>query len=151
MTIRSVSGFSLIELMVAVAIVAILALAAAPLGSAWVANSRIDNTANILAEGYATARALALENKANVSGVQAASAISVAGGIVSVSYLDAVTATTTTVWQKPIDTTVNVSPESNSACAALVVNFTNLGMPANGTCFNVSISSLGGTDLVLAF
>jgi len=59
---RASRGFTMIELMVTLFIIALLALMAAPLGSAWVRSAQVRLTVHRLAEAMAQAKALALRN-----------------------------------------------------------------------------------------
>ena len=61
-------GVTLIELMVAIALLAILALAIFPLGRAWVANQQITKTEKLFLEAYARAKNEALRNPNAVKG-----------------------------------------------------------------------------------
>ena len=70
--LKMVSGVTLIELMIVVAIIALIALFGVPLGGRWIASSQIAETKALLFQGYSTARALALRNPLGVTGVEAA-------------------------------------------------------------------------------
>jgi len=60
-------GFSLVELMVAVAILALLIVAAMPSLGTWLENTRIRNEGDSLVNGLQTARAEAVRRNQNVS------------------------------------------------------------------------------------
>lgn len=67
-------GVTLIELMIGIALLAILAVAIFPLGRAWVANAQITKTEKELLEAYARAKNEALRNPNAVKeGAKAAS------------------------------------------------------------------------------
>ncbi|MFC6166811.1 pilus assembly FimT family protein [Acinetobacter terrestris] len=55
-------GVTLIELMIGIALLAILAVAIFPLGRAWVANQQITKTEKLFLEAYARAKNEALRN-----------------------------------------------------------------------------------------
>lgn len=62
-----VKGFTLVEMMVVVAIIAVLAMVAVPDFSAWIANNKVHAKAEALAAGLNTARTEALKRSASVS------------------------------------------------------------------------------------
>src|SRR5688500_2182043 len=64
---RHVAGFSLIELMVTVTILAILLVAAVPGIGAWISNSRVRSVAEGLQNGLRTAQAEALRRNRQVA------------------------------------------------------------------------------------
>jgi prepilin-type N-terminal cleavage/methylation domain-containing protein len=69
------NGVTLIELMIVVAIVALIALFAVPMGSRWIAGSQVAETKALLLQGYSTARALALRNPSEATDNQAAAGL----------------------------------------------------------------------------
>lgn len=69
---RRYAGFSLLELMITLAIALAAFLAAAPFAQGWIDQSRVNQTMGQLRQGYATARALALMNPPDAAGMAAA-------------------------------------------------------------------------------
>ena len=65
---RRAMGFSLIELMVTLAVMAILALASMPFARQWVDSNRQMQARNLLWEAVSQTRALALRNPEHVTG-----------------------------------------------------------------------------------
>jgi prepilin-type N-terminal cleavage/methylation domain-containing protein len=70
---RRVAGFSLVELMVTFAVMAVLALAAMPFARGWIDGNRQMQARNLMWEAVSQTRALALRNPENV-GLDAVSA-----------------------------------------------------------------------------
>ncbi|MBP8275996.1 MAG: GspH/FimT family pseudopilin [Propionivibrio sp.] len=64
---RSVRGFTLVELMVAIALLSILLGLAAPSFSDWIARTKIQSAANSISVALATARSEAVKRGRNVS------------------------------------------------------------------------------------
>ncbi|MEJ7807580.1 MAG: GspH/FimT family pseudopilin [Telluria sp.] len=85
---RAGHGFSLIELLVAMAILGLLMAAAGPGFSEWIANSRVRTTAESIQNGLMLAKAEAVRRNAKVQFVMTDSAPTVAN-------IDAITASTT--------------------------------------------------------
>lgn len=75
---RAGHGFSLIELLVAMAIMGLLMAAAIPTFSVWIANSRVRTTAESIQNGLMLAKAEAVRRNAKVQFVMTASAPTVA-------------------------------------------------------------------------
>lgn len=65
---RRVRGFSLVELMVTLAVMAVLAAAGTPFALEWIDSNRQMQARNLLWEAVSQTRALALRNPAQVTG-----------------------------------------------------------------------------------
>ena len=72
-------GFTLIELMIALALVAILATVAAPYTASWMHTAQVQTTVANLEQAYAKAKALALRNSAGVTGRDPAASVKIIG------------------------------------------------------------------------
>lgn len=69
---RAAAGFSLIELMIVIAIVGLLMTLGVPLTRGWVVNTQVRDAQSLLGQGYARAKAVSLRNPGGVSGTMAA-------------------------------------------------------------------------------
>lgn len=91
----AVKGFTLIELMVVLVIVAALAAAALPFTHAWVEGVRQSNARSQVSQAVGVAQGLAMRNPNGVLQGQAVSRLTISQGQVRVRALGA----TETVWQ----------------------------------------------------
>jgi type IV fimbrial biogenesis protein FimT len=124
---RRAAGFTLIELMVVVSIIGILAMKGLPALSAYVANSRIRETANVVVTTAAVARNEAIKRNATVT-------LSSDGTNLSVTYM--VGATRTNI------TTV---PLSGASVATFTAAFDSSGrLTPFGTDVQAAVSGTGG-------
>jgi type IV pilus assembly protein PilA len=128
-------GFTLIELMVTIAIVALLALVSAPMALSWVNGARVADARAKLTQGFGKAKALALRNPGQVTGAAAAASLvlDAAGPKLRVCVGGAVRCTATAaslVWQVglPAGVTITSVPTSGGAAAA----WTSLEVDHNG-------------------
>ncbi|TBW55429.1 prepilin-type N-terminal cleavage/methylation domain-containing protein [Marinobacter halodurans] len=139
-------GLSLIELMVVMTIIMILALLAAPLGAGWVKSTHLNHAHDVLKEAYATARALALRNTANVSGNAVAATLRVNGNKLSVDYPDPDDSTKVlTLWSGQVDTDTTVALGDAPGCAVPnTLALTARGLPADLGCVHYTLTIKGG-------
>jgi prepilin-type N-terminal cleavage/methylation domain-containing protein len=133
-------GFTLVELMVVIALFAILVLGTASLGRAWVANAHATNAENLLLQSYKQARATALINNNAVSGTAAAATLSITSTTISVT--DGGGNTVYSV-SPPADTTVTLTCGSSLALS-------NSAVPTASACqasLAYTISVTGGSNV----
>ncbi|MCD9088309.1 prepilin-type N-terminal cleavage/methylation domain-containing protein [Stenotrophomonas sp. SY1] len=65
---RRVAGFSLVELMVTLAVIAVLAAAGTPFARSWIDSNRQMQARNVMWEAVSQTRAIALRNPGQVAG-----------------------------------------------------------------------------------
>lgn len=135
-------GLTLIELVIVLALLAILALTGVNYGTAWIANSKISIANSNLNIAYRKAVALAIRNP---DGVNENSTSTVASSLVlNNSVIETHSASGSVVWSSTLPNSVNIT--FNSVCANKV-EVNNHGLPLNATCLNYTISSQGGTSV----
>ncbi|SBV36886.1 conserved exported hypothetical protein [uncultured Stenotrophomonas sp.] len=87
---KRATGFTLIELMVTVAIMAVLALAGMPFARSWMESNRQMQVRNLLWEGIAQSRAVALRNPGGTAAGPAARLERTGAGVLRVTCVDGI-------------------------------------------------------------
>lgn len=131
-------GVTLIELMIAIALLAILALAIFPLGRAWVANAQITKTEKLFLEAYARAKNEALRNPNAVKGNTKAASLEITSNKVHVKDSDDVN-----IWSVDIAPTVTVT--LSTPCSQKVI-FNNNAHNITTGCELYTITASGGSN-----
>ena len=134
-------GVTLIELMIAIALLAILALAIFPLGRAWVANQQITKTEKLFLEAYARAKNEALRNPNAVKGDVKAASLEVTSTTVLVKDSNGAG-----IWSTAIAPTVTVTLSSGCATGHKKIELNNNAHFLTGSCTFYTIGASGGTD-----
>ncbi|MEY4589510.1 MAG: hypothetical protein RL497_1586 [Pseudomonadota bacterium] len=78
------SGFTLVEVLIAVALIGTLAVVAVPLGASWTSSAESVNTKGVLSQAIGRAKASAMRNGNKISETNAAVAICLTSGNVEV-------------------------------------------------------------------
>jgi len=130
-------GFSLIELMIALAILAILALVVVPGFQTFIAKNRVVTTTNLLQGSLQLARSEAIKNGENIE----FNAIdgSWDNGWLIQTVSSASSAATTLKEFDPIPSTVDIT-----ASGAIQLTFLPVGAASNSPCFKVNTDTGGG-------
>lgn len=140
-------GFTLIELMVAITILFVMMLVAAPLGGGWTDSANVRTANHRLLEGMARAKALALNNPDSKSGTTAAAVLLWDGAsfcLYKPSILPATLACdSTALWQAAATATITLNSATKQCVAlndrALAVTAT-VGSTTCGTALTYSIT-----------
>lgn len=138
-------GFSLIELLVTLAIMAILMAVGVPLTSAWADSAKVNDAKGKLTQAYSMAKAIAQRNPSGISLPSAAAGLSIVSGTLLVCTGNPVATTctaggSTVKWQAtlPAQTTVSIG-------GGTTLGFDNTGVPLAGTNFSIAYRSQNET------
>ncbi len=141
MAVKFEHGFSLIELMMILAIMALLATAAAPLTGGWVKDADLTKVRGSLTQAVGRAKAASLRNFRGAQSNAPVAAICIANNTVTVREGTSANApscssnTGTVVWQDPLDSDVTIT-SGGSAVSCLC--FDNRGLLTNNACTGCS-------------
>ena len=127
-------GYSLIELMITLAIFGSLLVSAGNLTTNWIASSRVQDSVGVLTQGVSRAKAMALRNPGGVAGASAASILCIDGTTVRLFAANGSPPTAancqsaSAAWTAPLhaSSAVNVAGSALSCLA-----FSNRGLPVN--------------------
>lgn len=140
MVMKQQSGFTLIEIMVVIALIAFLALSVSPIGGSWVRSANVQKTEGNLMEAIGRAKAGALRNPTGLVGGLPVTAICLSDTLVVLQSADSNPPNCTglvgnQLWRIPIDTGVKITASSTSTEAISCACFNNKGLlSTNETC-----------------
>lgn len=134
-------GVTLIELMIGIALFAILALAIFPLGRAWVANQQITKTEKEFLEAYARAKNEALRNPNAVQGSTAAATVEVKMDN-TVAVMDS---GANIIWSFEIPSTVTVTLSVGCDTGHQTIELNNNAHFLAESCTFYKVEASGGT------
>ncbi len=144
--VKQQRGVTLIELMIAIALLAMLALAIFPLGRAWVANAQITKTEKLFLEAYSRAKNEAIRNPnaVTIDSTTPAAVLIVdnTNKMITVRNKDDSTANSI-VLQNAIAPTVTVT--LSTACSNKIP-LNNNAYVITANCTDYTISANGGTN-----
>lgn len=149
------AGFTLIELMVVVALVGILAIMAGPLTSSWVDNAKLDHVVHLLSDGYGRAEAAALRNRQGIINGGAAAVLCLSSaGLALYEAVDENTSAScsgSAIWSASLPSDVQISAGSTALSCLAFNNQGLLATPSGSSCQNsASVVVSVGTNSVQA-
>lgn len=139
-------GFTLIELVVTIAVLAMLLLLALPLTSAWADGAQQQTAANVLHEGIGRAKAQALLNPGSVTGTETpAAALCITNKTLSLHPIesgDSINCSSSSIWSAQLPDKPAVKVASNDfVCVA----FNNRGLPVTPSGSSCTTSEIAVT------
>jgi prepilin-type N-terminal cleavage/methylation domain-containing protein len=160
--VRKCSGFTLIELVVTVSIVAFLVLAAAPLASGWVYRSTTHTALTQVTEAFNVAKALALQNPNAVAVPTAAAGMKITtDGTTTTVYICTGSSTGTgcaasgasVQWSTTYSGLVTTSLNAVAATTTtpLTLDFDNRGEPSALTAFTFTRGDSSSNESVTLY
>ncbi|NNH77870.1 type II secretion system protein [Acinetobacter sp. ANC 5380] len=139
-------GITLIELMISIALLAILAVAIFPLGRAWVANQQITKTEKLFLEAYARAKNEALRNPNAVKGDVKAASLEVTSTTVLVKDSNGAG-----IWSTAIAPTVTVTLSTGCTTGHQRIELNNNAYLLAESCTSYAIAASGGNNATGSF
>ena len=137
-------GFSLIELMVGLALLAFLIMLAVPFTNTWSNSTKLHEAESLLRQGVGRTKALAQRNELGIAGSQTAAILCRDSTTAVLTLYQAATCTGTPVWSAQLPTAVNITNgETLFSCLAI----SNRGLPVASNSCNVTSTytlSIGG-------
>lgn len=122
------NGYTLIEILITIALISILAFAAIPITGQWIKGAKVEETGAQLIEALGRAKASGLRNTAGKTstGVVAKVCIDTTNDTLKVmestSSTEAGCSAGTQLWQATLDSNITVSNSSSSAISCLCTN-----------------------------
>tara|TARA_Y100001001_G_scaffold164725_1_gene198339 strand:+ start:4791 stop:5273 length:483 start_codon:yes stop_codon:yes gene_type:complete len=134
------AGFTLVELMIILTIMAIVAVVSVPLTSGWVDSAERLEAQGALTEAFGHARGAAIRNAMGAAGQDAVARVCLANGALrvlrgtSTAAADCATGAGVTVWQKNIDADVQITQDGTAYQCSCFDNRGLLTAAACGSC-----------------
>ncbi|NKF21172.1 pilus assembly FimT family protein [Solimonas marina] len=150
-TRRAAAGFTLIELMIVIAIVGLMLVLGAPLTRAWVVSTQLHDAQAQIGQAYARGKAMALRNPGGVSDSLAATIVCLSGTTLSLyAASDSNTAAAcsgTATWSTEIADSVSVQAPSGTAFTCVAFDNRSRAISASASDGGNSCSTGNGFTL----
>lgn len=140
---RRCVGYTMVELMVGLALMAVILMAGVPLTSGWVDDARINESVSQMEAGYAQARAIAIRNsEGSVDTVAPAAVLCVSNGAIYVHAGLPSACGEDALWQANVAGGSNTTIKTADASAAFVcVGVGNRGYPIDAVLAGTSCTT----------
>ncbi|MFO1369884.1 MAG: prepilin-type N-terminal cleavage/methylation domain-containing protein [Marinagarivorans sp.] len=153
---KAAAGFTLVEILIAVALIATLAFAVVPLGTSWTTSAESVNTKGVLSQAISRAKSTALRNGNKISETNAVTAVCLSSGKVEVREASGTVTSAhcasnggSATWSNKIGTTLTIK---NNSQALSCMCFSSKGLlvttPSNCTsCATSSTFEFSGSGI----
>jgi len=142
-----IRGFTLIEVLIVIAILGLLILVAAPLSGGWVRSANVLETEAQLTQAFGKAKAAALRNNRAATGDSPASAVCLTNNVLTVREGTSTAApscgatpTGTQLWQIQVSEHVTVKLGSATGANFSCLCLNNKGQPTTNACTGCATS-----------
>ena len=140
-------GFSLVELMVVLALLGFLLMLVVPFTSTWSANAKLRDAENLLHQGVGRVKALAQRNNLGIKGSEVAARLCLDNATAKLEVYPADTCSGTTAWSAQLPTAISIK---NDGALFSCLAMSNRGLPlSKGNCSIKSeyTLSIGGENV----
>lgn len=153
---KTTAGFTLVEILIALALIATLAFAVVPLGSSWTSSAESVNTKGVLSQAISRAKSQALRNGNKISETNAVTAVCVTSGKVEVREASGAVSSAhcaanggTATWSNKIGTTLSIKNNSQTlSCMCFSTKGLLVTTPSNcSSCATTSTFEFSGSGI----
>ncbi len=153
---KTAAGFTLVEVLVVVAVIATLAFAAVPLGNSWTSSAESVNTKGVLSQAISRAKSSAMRNGNKIAETNAVTAICVTSGKVEVREASGTVTSAhctsgggTATWSNKIGTSLTIKNNSQAfSCMCFSTKGLLVTTPSNcSSCATTSTFEFSGSGI----
>lgn len=144
---KTAAGFTLVEILIAVALIATLAFAVVPLGTSWTTSAESVNTKGVLSQAISRAKSTALRNGNKISETNAVTAVCLSSGKVEVREASGTVTSAhcasnggSATWSNKIGTTLTIK-NNNQALSCMCFSSKGLLITTPSNCTSCATSS----------
>ncbi|HRH78333.1 MAG TPA: prepilin-type N-terminal cleavage/methylation domain-containing protein, partial [Cellvibrionaceae bacterium] len=144
---KAAAGFTLVEILIAVALIATLAFAVVPLGTSWTTSAESVNTKGVLSQAISRAKSTALRNGNKISETNAVTAVCLSSGKVEVREASGTVTSAhcasnggSATWSNKIGTTLTIK-NNNQALSCMCFSSKGLLVTTPSNCTSCATSS----------
>jgi|GEM_PF-1611294 len=153
---KAASGFTLVEVLIVVALIATLAMAVVPLGNSWTSSAESVNTKGVLSQAISRAKSTALRNGNKIAENNAVTAVCVSSGKVEVHEASGTVTSAhcssgggSTTWSNKIGTNLTIKNNGTTlSCMCFSTKGLLVTTPSNcSSCASTSTFEFSGSGI----